>query len=678
MIADDGLIAAAQAGFKRPPVLTISQWADRNRILSSESSAEPGRWDTSRAEYQREMMDVITDPLVENVVIMSGSQIGKSEVLNNALGFFVDCAPCPILFMQPTLQMAEAYSKDRIAPMIRDTLTLKDEVADVAARDGGNTLLHKQFPGGHLTLTGANSPASLASRPIRVLLCDEIDRFPPSAGTEGDPVGLAMRRTATFWGRKHIICSTPGTKGASRIEIAFEASDQRRYYVPCPHCHEMQILIWEQVKWTPAPPAEAQYECAHCERRWSEGERAAAVAQGQWRATKPFTGTAGFHLNELYSPWVRLGTIATNFLAAKDHPEALKLWVNTALGQLWEDPGESVAMSALQRRAEPYPLGWVPDEALILSTGIDAQKNRLELLTVGWGDGMQCWVIDRQVFDGDISSLLVFENLAAHLAIPLECENGGLVLPRVVAVDSGAFTQEIYSFVRANALRRLEHGLQEIMAVKGVAQWSSPAIGKPTEQDIDYRGNKISRGVRLWPVGSSTIKQSLYAWLRIETPGPHYVHFSDELPEVFYDQLTSERLQTRYRLGHPFQEWHLPSGRRNEALDCITYALAGAYRMGLPQFRPPQWEQLRSQRAQIANVQRARPMGAGSGSSAPLAPATATAPSDPAAAAPGAAHASATPAPAPAPPRRPHPMFAPGFSRPVGYGGGNWVKSWRK
>jgi phage terminase large subunit GpA-like protein len=252
---------------------------------------------------------------------------------------------------------------------------------------------------------------------------------------------------------------------------------------------------------------------------------------------------------------------------------------------------------------------------------------------------------------------LVFENLAAHLAIPLQCENGGLVVPRMVAIDSSAFTQEIYSFVRDNAIRRLEHGLQEIMAVKGSSTWSSPAIGRPTEQDIDLRGRKVARGVKLWPVGSSTIKQSLYAWLRVEVPGPHYIHFSEELPEIFFDQLSAEKLQTRYLKGHPVQEWHLPAGRRNEMLDCFVYCVAGAHRMGLPQFREPQWQQQRTQRAQIARPDAATPARGAQQLGRPASSMPNT---------PGAAGQPAQP------PR----ILAPGFGKPPGLP--NWVTSWRR
>ena len=212
-----------------PKRLSVSEWADEYRYLSAEASAEPGKWRTDRAEYQRGMMDAFSDPKIHTVVVMSSAQIGKTELLNNIVGYFVDQDPSPMLMLQPTLEMGNTWSKDRLSPMIRDTRTLTDKISDSKARDSGNTILHKTFQGGHITIAGANSPASLASRPVRVVLADEVDRYPQSAGAEGDPLSLAFKRTTTFWNRKRMVVSTPTVKGVSRIEMAYEESDKRRY-----------------------------------------------------------------------------------------------------------------------------------------------------------------------------------------------------------------------------------------------------------------------------------------------------------------------------------------------------------------------------------------------------------------------------------------------------------------
>jgi phage terminase large subunit GpA-like protein len=326
---------------KPPPTLTVSQWADAHRVLSPEASSEPGRWSTARAEYQRGIMDAMSDPDVETVVVMKSAQVGWTEIVNNVVGFHIHQDPAPILVVQPTVEMAETWSKDRLAPMLRDSPVLREKVANPRARDSGNTLLHKGFAGGHLTMAGANSPAGLASRPIRLVLFDEVDRFGASAGAEGDPITLGRKRTTTFWNRKILMGSTPTTSGVSRIERAFLSSDRRRYHVPCPHCGHEQVLRWPRVKWPEGRPAEALYHCEDCGAGWSDAQRWRAVKMGRWIAEGEFNGVAGFHINELASTWRKLAETVKDFLDAKDEPEMLKAWVNTALGETWAGGGEA-------------------------------------------------------------------------------------------------------------------------------------------------------------------------------------------------------------------------------------------------------------------------------------------------------------------------------------------------
>lgn len=285
--------------YEPPPLLTVSEWSDRNRVLSPEASAEAGQWNTFRAEYQRGIMDSLNDPLIDTVVVMKSSQVGWTEILNNVAGYYIDQDPSPILAVQPTVDMGKAWSKDRFSPMLRDTPCLRGKVRDARVRDSGNTVLHKTFPGGHITIGGANSPAGLASRPIRIVLGDEIDRWPHSAGTEGDPWKLACKRTTTYWNRKKIVGSTPTIKGFSRIESLFEESDQRRYYVPCPHCDEFQVMKWAQVQWPEGQPQDACYYCEVCGGEITDTDKLAMIRLGEWRAESESRGVAGFHLNEL-------------------------------------------------------------------------------------------------------------------------------------------------------------------------------------------------------------------------------------------------------------------------------------------------------------------------------------------------------------------------------------------
>lgn len=542
-------------------------------------------------------MDTLTDPLVHTTVAMFSAQSGKSEILNNMMGYLISHDPGPTLFLQPTLQMAEAYSKDRIAPMIRDTAILAELVDDVKSRDAGNTLLHKQFPGGHLTLAGANSPASLASRPIRIVLADEVDRYPVSAGTEGDPLSLAVKRTQTFSNSKIAAMSTPTVKGASRIEQAYEESDQRRFHVPCPHCGEFQTLNWAQVHWPEDEPSKAQYTCVHCAALWNEAERNQAVHKGQWRAGKPFAGIAGFHLNQIYSPWCTLAGMAQEFLDAKPYRERLRTFINLCLAETFEEAATAVIEPhTLSKRAEPYALGTVPPGVGVLVAAVDVQNDRLELITVGYGEGEECWFIDRDVIWGDPSNDIVWGMLLERLGKPLICAGGRQIVPRAVAIDSGGLhTQEVYAFVRAHGERMTAHGAQQILAIKGSSQSSAPVIGTPTVQELNWKGQRYPNGVKLWPIGVFSIKSLLYGRMKIEQPGAGCLHFSAELPSEFYDQLTAERLMTKYVRGFAKLEWEKKNNERNEALDCACYAYAMAVHLGILRTRPEGWESCRKQ-----------------------------------------------------------------------------------
>ena len=387
-----GIIRQAFTCWKCPPKLTISQWADLYRYLSPEASAEPGKYLTSRAEYQRGIMDAFSAPEVERIVVMSSAQVGKTEILNNIVGYFIDQDPSTILNLQPTLEMAQTWSKDRLAPMVRDNECLAKKVRSSKSKDSDNTILHKLFPGGHITMVGANSPAGLASRPIRIVLCDEVDRYPLSAGAEGDPVNLAIKRTTTYWNKKIGLFSTPTIKGISRIEKAFLESDQRYYFVPCPHCGVYQRLRWGQVKYSKDNVKEAFYECEHCGGHLSDSDRYRAIAKGYWEAQTEFKGVAGFHLNELYSPWRKISDIVKDFLEAKDKPDTLKTWVNTSLGETWEEAGEALDPDSLEARTEDYKK--IPKGGVVLTAGVDTQDDRLEVEITAWGKGEESWLVD--------------------------------------------------------------------------------------------------------------------------------------------------------------------------------------------------------------------------------------------------------------------------------------------
>lgn len=500
-------------------------------------------------------MDAISDPTVETVVVMSSAQVGKTEIVNNTAGFHVAQDPAPMLVVMPTLEMGEAWSKDRLAPMLRDTPALKGKVKDPRARDSGNTLLHKVFPGGHLTICGANSPSSLASRPIRIVLCDEVDRYPPSAGTEGDPVSLARKRSATFWNRKLVLTSTPTVKGVSRIEAAYEASDQRRFYVPCPHCGEHQVLRWTNVKWPPNRPERATYHCGACGVEWSDVKRWAAIARGEWRAESNFTGTAGFHLSELYSPWSRIADMARAFLEAKRSPETLKTFVNTSLGETWEDEGETVDATGLSERAEEWGVE-LPNGILVLTAGVDVQADRLEVEIVGWGRDEESWSIDHIRLTGDPQGNAVWADLDRKLAETFKRADGAELHINAVCVDSGYATQAVYNYCRGRFRRR-------VYAIKGMA-----GAGRPIWPKKASKQDKVN----LFLVGVDAAKDSTYARLRITRPGPGFCHFPKDRDPDWYGQLTAETVMIKYSKGFPTRVWTKKPGARNEGLDCRVYA----------------------------------------------------------------------------------------------------------
>lgn len=578
-----------------PPDLSISAWADAHRYLSPEASAEPGRWSTGRAEYQREIMDAISDPTVERVVAMTSSQVGKTEICLNAVGYHVAQDPAPMLVVMPTLETAAGWSNERLAPMLRTSPQLAEKISD-RARDGSNTIYHKTFPGGHLTLAGANSPASLAMRPIRILLCDEVDRYPASAGNEGDPVSLATKRTATFWNRKIVLVSSPTDEGRSRIAAAYDESDQRKFWVPCPDCGEHQILKFDHVRWDEGAPETARYACAHCGTLWSDQMRWAAVARGEWRAERPFAGTAGFWISELYSPWRKLSETVRDFLAAKDTPERLKTFLNTALAELWRDEGEAPDWQRLMERREPLLMGVVPREALVLTAGIDNQSaqgdQRLEMAVWAWAPGYESWLIDTKVFPGNPGSNGPWDAVAEALAYDYPVEGGGTMrIARAAADTGGQHTADIYA-----QIRRLHE--PALIAVKGAGGYKRNApISGPTAIDVTDRGVKIKRGLRLWTVLVDVYKAELYRRLHLKlnedgTVPRGWVHLPQGLDPEAIKQLVAERLVTaKDKRGFAKIEW--AKTRANEQLDMAIYARAALAVMGSDRIGERFWNRYR-------------------------------------------------------------------------------------
>jgi phage terminase large subunit GpA-like protein len=562
------VMVRAFAAFAPPPELTVSEWADRERRLSPEASAEPGQWSTDRTEYLRDVMNAVNDPGVTRIVVVKASQVGYTECLNNILGYLIAEDPGPVLVIMPSLETAEAWSKDRLAPMLRDTPCLAGKVSSPLTRDSGNTLRQKVFTGGRLAVVGANSPAGLASRPVRVVVADEVDRFSPTS--EGDALALAAKRQLTFWNRKTLLGSTPTQKDVSVIWREWLASDQRRYFVPCRACSHEQPLVWSNVRWDKSDdgkhlPSTAYYTCEDCGAVWTDADRHDAVTKGRWVATNPdVVGVAGFHIPGFLSPWLSLSDIVSEFLAARKDPALLQVWSNTVLGTPVEPSQETVEGSSLARRGEVYGAQSIPNQVLLLTAGVDVQADRLEIQITGFGSHEEMWMIRYEVLPGDPAQMSVWKLLDNVLAESYHTDSGRELRIRATCVDSGGFHQNQVLTYCAQRRRYM------VLPIKGAA---GPRPIWPT------RFSRTKDNRHIWIVGVDTCKDTLYGRLRIATPGPAYIHFplGGAFDQTYFEQLTSEVVRTRYNLGRPYRVWVLPPGKRNEALDTAAYALAARH-----------------------------------------------------------------------------------------------------
>ncbi|MBK9362988.1 MAG: phage terminase large subunit family protein [Rubrivivax sp.] len=610
LVNADDLVRAVFAEFLAPPpLITVTDWAERSRVLSGKDSSEPGPYRVARTPYAREPMDCLsqTSP-VEEVVLMWGAQTSKTTIGSNWLGYLVDTNPGPVMIVQPTIDMAKRYSRQRLAPMIEESPALRRKVTENRSRDDANTTLLKEFAGGFMAVAGANSAAGLRSMPVRDLFLDEIDGYPIDVDGEGDPIKLAEARQTTFARRKRLKTSTPTTRDFSRIEAAYMASDRCRYHVPCPHCQGLQPLEWgadteHGIKWDKAPdgsPVRASVRCVcrHCGAEIREHAKPAMLAAGRWVPDAPGAQggrVRGFHLSSLYSPlgWLSWADLADEWHRARlatstGDVSLLRVFVNTRLADTFEEQGDKADEHALRRRASDIPLRQVHWGLYVITLGVDVQGDRLEAYAWAWGRGLERQLVDRQVIYGD-PALPESEPgspwaaLTDYRRTPILHASGKPVPVLACMIDSGGHhTQAVYSYARG-------HQHAGVCAVKGSSQSGRSVLGKPTPQDLTWRGEKHKRGVLLWPIGTDTAKSEIYGRLRIAEPGPGYVHLSRHLPPDVFEQLTAERLVTRYVKGHPRLEWVKPAGRRNEALDCAVYALAGAHKLGMDRWREGDW-----------------------------------------------------------------------------------------
>jgi len=608
----EDLLRSWSLGIRPDADLTVSQWADAHRMLGSRASAEPGRYRTARTPYMREIMDALSpSSAVQRVVFMKAAQVGATEAGNNWIGFAIHHAPGPMLAVQPTVELAKRNSRQRIDPLIEESGALRERVKPARSRDAGNTMLSKEFAGGILIMTGANSAVGLRSTPARYIFLDEVDAYPASADEEGDPVTLAEARSLTFAHRRKVfLVSTPTIRGLSRIEREYEASDQRRFFVPCPHCHQFQWLKFDRLRWEKGRPEAAEYHCEGCERPIAEHHKTAMLEAGEWRATATAAdpGTVGYHLSALYSPigWLSWERIVRAWEAAQGSDEAIRAFRNTILGETWVETGEAPDWSRLYDRREAWKPGIVPAGGLFLTAGADVQKDRIEVDVWAWGRGGTSWLVDHIVIDGGPDHQGAWAELTKLLDRTWAHQNGAHLQLAKLAIDTGYEAPVVYAWSR-------RQGVAQVSPVKGVEGFnrSSPVSG-PTYVDVTDAGKRLRRGARLWTVAVSTFKAETYRHLGLPRPTkeelaegvqfpPGTVHLPDWVDSEWLKQLVAEELVTvRTKRGFARLEWQ-KLRERNEALDCRVYARAAAWIVGSDRWSEARWVDLETQVAGDGN-----------------------------------------------------------------------------
>lgn len=598
-------------GLRPDPRITVSEWADRYRVLTTRSSAEPGPWRTSRTPYLREIMDCLSSSSpVEQLVFCKGSQIGGTEVGNNWLGYIIDHAPGPTMVVMPTEGVQRRKSRQTLDPLLEDTPRLAEKVSAKKSRDPGNTTLLKVFPGGMLVLASAQSAAELRTMAARYLFGDEIDAFPEELPGEGDPLDLAERATHTFHNRKRYYVSTPTVDGRSRIWRLFSETDRRYYHVPCPRCGASQRIEWPRIRWEQKDgedvarvaiemrerQREVWLECEACKGRIDEHEKDGMLAAGVWIPEDPSLGerVRGYHLSALYSPGGMYSwrDSASRFLRAQGKPNRLRVWVNQDLGQTWKEKGDAPDWQRLHELRERYTIGRVPRGALVLTCGVDVQQDRFEWEVIGWGPGLESWSVEYGVLPCDPKKGASWAEIDRLLARQWEHEDGPPSRLAGLAVDTGYEAQKVYAWARRYGRSA------RVFCVKGRSGTHVP-VGVPSFVDIEIDGKRIPRGVRLWPVDSGLLKEELYNNLELRPPveigqafPEGYCHFPQYGPEYFKGLTAENLVRKQLRSGRTMMEWE-KIRERNEPLDCRVYGRAALFILGGDRWSVQDWATFR-------------------------------------------------------------------------------------
>lgn len=594
-------------GLKPDPDLWVDEWSDEYmRIPRDTGAAEPGKYRTARTPYAREPMRCLSPAHpCKRVVTKVASQLMKTQIALNWIGALIHMAPSNILTLLPSLGLAKRVSS-RIGKTIDATPELKARVAANRSRDARNTMDTKEFEGGTLFATTAGSAANLSELSARYIYGDEVDRWDVDVDQEGDPIKLAEARGSTF-GRnaKFYFSSSPLIKGASRIDDLFMMGDQRHFYVPCPTCGHMQVLSWDRLLYSP-DFSTVHYQCAgsDCDVLIEEHHKSEMLAKGEWRAHAKGDGeTVSFQLNALYAPlgWHSWTMLAREFEEAKraqdrGDMEPMQVFYNTRLAEVWDSAIEQTKAEVLQARAlqEDYVLGTLPVGALALTASVDVQANRLELMVMAWGAGMERWVVDHQVIPGDPADERTWALLDDRLKIRYRHPCGVSLAILATGIDSGGHhTHEVYQFTRVRRWRN-------VFALKGASKPGRPVIAqRPSQVDVTWKGQTERNGAELWIVGTDTAKDWIYNRYSFEK-GPGALHFAKDLPDEFFQQCVAERKIARYVKGYKRIEWVKSKAERNEALDLMVYNLAMANFLGLHRYGEQDWDKLRQALAQAS------------------------------------------------------------------------------
>lgn len=573
-------ISRGLAGMQPPENLTVTEWAECKRYLSTEASAEPGLWRTSRTPYLRAIMDAFTDPKIRHIVFVAASQVGKTEVINNIIGYIIDQNPGSILFVHPTTIDAREFSKLRIAPMIRDSPAVRRRISAPKSRDSGNTLLQKTYPGGILTLCGSNEAHALASKPIRYVFGDERDRWAQSAGTEGDPWELAMARQTTFYNAKAVEVSTPTIRGSSNIAKSFAKGTMERWKSQCPHCGEFHEIQWKDIRY------EAEETVVNHERTYTVhdvfwicpgcacvSEEATMKKQpAKWVADNPSAyanGVRSFWLNAFVSPWASWESICLKYQNALGDTGKMQVVYNTCFGQLWEDRGDTQDPDTLLGRREVYEAE-LPEGVLVLTAGVDTQDDRMEYEIVGHGHFGETWGIEKGIIMGrpddpatwDSLDMMVFDRV-------LRFKDGlGLKVSMSFVDEGGHFTEWVRQFCRNRVGKK-------VFCIKGFPGADRPFTSPPKKQKIIIK-NRYLGTVWQYQLGVDSGKQIIMDNLKVQAPGPKYCHFPlrDDYGAMYFHGLLSEHLVPEGKVRQRWVWTKIQGHERNEPLDCRNYALA--------------------------------------------------------------------------------------------------------